>query len=86
MALQSHRVHPAQSWESFFFQTNPTLLNLVRGFVDSIDDDLASFGGEPLSLRDDFGFGGVGGRARPEARSALPWTGACTSGDISSCV
>ena len=55
MALQSHRVHPAQSWESFFFQTSPILLNLVRGFVDGIDD-LVCFGGEPLSLREDFGF------------------------------
>ena len=71
MALQSHRVHPAQSWESFFFQTNPILLNLVRGFVDGMCDDLAGFGGETLSLREDFGFGGVGGRARPKARRPM---------------
>ena len=84
MARQSHRVHPAQSWESFFFQTSSILLNLVRGFVDGTDD-LVCLGGE-LSLRDDFGFGGVGGRARPDARRALFWTLSCAVCDESSWV
>ena len=75
MALQGHRVHPAQSWESFFFQTSSILLNLVRGF-DEGTDDLVCLEGE-LSLRDDFGFGGVGGRARPDARRALFWSLSC---------
>ena len=86
MARQSHRVHPAQSWESFFFQTYSILLNLVRGLVDSEGEGLTSLGGEPLSLREDFGLGGVGGRARPDARRTLPWTLACSPGDASSCV
>ena len=84
MARQGHRVHPAQSWESFFFQTSSILLNLVRGFVDGTDD-LVCLGGE-LSLRVDFGFGGVGGRARPDARRTLFWTLSCAVHDESSWV
>ena len=69
---------------SFFFQTSSILLNLVRGFVDGVDD-LSCLGGEP-SLRVDFGFGGVGGRARPDARRAPFWTLSCAVPEVSSWV
>ena len=51
---------------SFFFQTSSTLLNFVRGFVVGLIF-MSCFGGEP-SVRVVFGFGGVGGRVRPDLR------------------
>ena len=72
LARQGHKVHPAQSLVSFFFQTSSTLLNFVRGFVVGLIF-VSCFGGEP-SARVVFGFGGVGGRARPDARRTPCWT------------
>ena len=75
VARQGHRVHPAQFEVSFFFQTSSILLNLVRGFDVGIVF-LSCLGGEP-SVRVVFGFGGVGGRARPDARRTPCWTLSC---------
>ena len=82
LARQGHRVHPAQSWVSFFFQTSSILLNFVRGFVAGIVV-LSCLGGEP-SVRVVFGLGGVGGRARPDARRAPCWTLSCAVPESSS--
>lgn len=72
LAQQGHKVHPAQSLVSFFFQTSSILSNFERGFDVGLIF-FGCFGGEP-SVRVVFGFGGGGGQTRPDSRRTPCWT------------